>query len=265
MNIVGVIPARYQSTRFPGKPLADICGKPMIWWVYNQVKKVEALSEVYVATDDERIKTECEKYNIKVVMTKDNHPNHIARIHEVSEIIKADLYVCINGDEPLIDDKSISMVVQQAQREKSFFTGAYRILKDPVETLDSGNIKIITNLDDDVVYMSRTPVPFPKGTLLFQYKKYVGIECFTKESLDFFVNTKMGEIEKIEDIDHLRFIENHKILKFRKVDSESLSVDTPKDLEKVREILKTSQNIKISGGVTLYSLYSERFGGRVAA
>ncbi len=240
MNIVGVIPARYESTRFPGKPLADINGKPMIWWVYNQVKKVKELSEVYVATDDERIKVECEKHCIKVVMTKNTHPDHIARVQEVSDKINADLYVCINGDEPLIDEISISKVINEAIENPSFFTGAFRYLSDPAETLDSANIKIVTNKSGEAIYISRCPVPNPKGTLLFKYKKYVGIECFTKESLDYFVSTPMGIIEKIEDIDHLRFIENHKVLKFKEIQSESISVDTQKDLEKVREILKAS-------------------------
>ena len=95
MKIVAVIPARYKSTRLPGKPLADICGKPMIWWVYNQVKKVKEFKDIFVATDDERIKETCEKYNIKVIMTRDNHPDHISRVQEVSEKIEADYYVCI--------------------------------------------------------------------------------------------------------------------------------------------------------------------------
>lgn len=242
MNIVGVIPARYNSTRFPGKPLADICGKPMIWWVYQQVKKVKELSEVFVATDDNRIKKECEKYNIKVLMTRSNHPDHIARIQEVSDIINADMYVCINGDEPLIDNNAISKVIKKALTlKKTFFIGAFRYLTDPAETIDSANIKIVTNKENRAVYVSRTPIPFPKGTLIFKYKKYVGIECFTKEALDFFVNTQKGELEHIEDIDHLRFLENGKSLIFEQIESESISVDTKKDLEKVIQIIKSKE------------------------
>ena len=105
MKIIGVIPARYSSTRFPGKPLADICGKPMLWWVYQQVKKIEAFEQVICAIDDERIQKICEKFNMEYVMTKNNHPEHISRIHEVSEKIKADYYMCINGDEPLISQE----------------------------------------------------------------------------------------------------------------------------------------------------------------
>ena len=98
MKIIGVIPARYKSSRFPGKPLADICGKPMIWWVYQQCKKVEELSEVYVATDDERIFQACQEYSINVLMTSIEHKTGTDRIGEVAEQIPADLYINIQGD-----------------------------------------------------------------------------------------------------------------------------------------------------------------------
>ena len=102
MKLVGVIPARYASTRFPGKPLADICGKPMIWWVYQKASALTEFDELYVATDDERIEKVCKEYNMNVIMTRNDHPNHISRIQEVSEHIKADYYICICGDELLI-------------------------------------------------------------------------------------------------------------------------------------------------------------------
>ena len=124
MKVIGVIPARYKSSRLEGKPLKDICGKPMIWWVYNQVKNVRELSEIFVATDDIRIKNECDKYGVSVLMTRNNHPNHISRVQEVSDKIKADIYVCINGDEPLIDVDSIVKVILAASTERNFFTGA---------------------------------------------------------------------------------------------------------------------------------------------
>lgn len=237
MKIIGIIPARYSSTRFPGKPLADICGKPMLWWVYNQVSKVKRFSDVFVAIDDERIREVCEKYKLKYVMTKDNHPEHISRIHEVSDKIQSDLYVCINGDEPLISPDVIEQVLPKNGEIPPYFSGAMRKLSDPAETIDSANIKIAVNNKNECIYISRTPVPFPKGTLLFNYYKYVGIECFSKQGLDFFVSTPQGRLEIIEDIDHLRFLENHKIISFKEVDSESISVDTPKDLEKVRLLM----------------------------
>lgn len=238
MKIVVVIPARYQSTRFPGKPLADICGKPMIYWVYHNVAKSKKFADVIVATDDDRIATVCQKYDMNYVMTDSNHPNHIARVWEVSNVVKADYYICVNGDEPLIDYKIVEKILPADVGEVEYFRGAFRKLNDPVETIDSANIKLVLTKENRCIYMSRNPVPFPKGTLLFQYYKYVGIECFTKKGLDFFQSSDIGVIEKIEDIDHLRFIENSKPIYFKEINSISISVDTKKDLEKVRIIMK---------------------------
>lgn len=238
MKVLAIIPARYSSTRFPGKPLADICGKPMIWWVYQQVCKAKCFDNVVVAIDDDRIKDVCEEYGIYYVMTRKNHPDHISRVHEVSDRISADIYVCVNGDEPLISPEIIEQTVPKHLPEDFFFSGAVRKLSDPAETIDPANIKVVLTDTGHCIYISRTPVPFPKGTLLFTYNKYVGIECFSKEALDFFVHTPMGSVERVEDIDHLRFLEHGKNLVFKHVDSDSISVDTPKDLEKVRKIIE---------------------------
>lgn len=243
MNIIGIIPARFKSTRFEGKPLADICGKPMIWWVYKQVSQVARFSEVFVAIDDERIRKVCEGLNIKYVMTKDNHPDHIARIQEVSDKVQADLYVCVNGDEPLISPSCIEQALPNEDEPVPFFSGAMRKMTDAAETMDPARIKVVMSDTGRCLYMTRTPAPFPKGTLMFAYNKYIGIECFSKEALDFFVSTPQANLEKIEDIDHLRFLEHGKELSFKYVDSESISVDTPKDLEKVIQLKKKELGI----------------------
>lgn len=248
MKIIGVIPARYSSTRFPGKPLADIFGKPMLWWVYNKVKSIGAFSDVVCAIDDERIVATCERYDMKHVMTRNDHPNHISRVHEVAERIESDYYVCINGDEPLISEECILPVLPHEVRDYGYFCGAMRILTDPAETLDFAKIKVIVTKEGRCLYMSRSPIPYPRGTLAVEYKKYVGVECFNRQALDFFVSNPMGEYEKIEDIDHLRFLENGMPLYFKKVQSESISVDTPKDLEKVKAMLKK----KIESNEILY-------------
>ena len=234
MNIVAVIPARYESTRLPGKPVADICGKPMIWWVYQKVKRIKEFSNVYCAIDDDRIQKVCEEQGIKFIRTSNDHPNHISRIQEVSEKVKSDYYFCINGDEPLILDECIIPVMPDKVLPYPYFGGAMRDLVNPSETIDPAKIKLVVSETGRCLYMSRIPVPYPKGTLDVQYKKYVGVECFNKQALDFFVNTKMGSIERIEDIDHLRFLENGIDLHFSMVKSDSISVDTPKDLDYVR-------------------------------
>lgn len=234
MRLIAIIPARYQSTRFPGKPLADICGKPMLWWVYSRIKDINVFMDVVCAIDDERIRIVCEKLNINYIMTDNNHPNHISRLQEVSNKIEADYYICINGDEPLISEKCILPVIPKQLAEEPYFGGAMRNLTDPVEVIDPTNIKLVTTNMGKCIYMSRMPVPYPKGTSLMTYRKYVGVECFNKRALDLFVSLNMGVIEKLEDIDHLRFLENGIDLLFTIVESDSISVDTPKDLEFVR-------------------------------
>ena len=117
MKIVGVIPARYGSSRFPGKPLADICGKPMLWWVYQQAKKVQELDNIYIATDDSRIADLCDHYGMNYVMTGE-HSTHIARVHELSTKVDADYYVNVNGDEPLIEPDTIRAIIPEETSDK---------------------------------------------------------------------------------------------------------------------------------------------------
>lgn len=149
MKVIGVIPARYKSSRFPGKPLADICGKPMIWWVYNQTLKAEALSEVYVATDDERIKEACDKYGINVIMTSDTHKTGTDRIGEVARKILADLYVNIQGDEPMIEPETISKAVYPFYDNPDLqVTNLMTKIKDPVDVVNFSVPKVINNADN---------------------------------------------------------------------------------------------------------------------
>lgn len=238
MNIIGVIPARFKSTRFPGKPLADLCGKPMIWWTYEAARRANDLSQLVVATDDDRIIETCQLYKIPTIMTAENHPNHINRVWEVSEKIEGDLYVCINGDEPLTSPENIKSVIPDYYDQTSlYFGGLMRVLNNPVEAMDFSNIKVVVNKNNECIYMSRALIPFPKGSITYNVKKFVGIECFNKIALDFFVNSDMGILEKIEDIDHLRFLENHAIMHMTEIETDSISVDSPSDLEKVKKIL----------------------------
>lgn len=238
MKVIAVIPARYASTRLPGKPLIDICGEPMIYRVYNNLSKSKKFQDIIVATDDNRIVDVCKSKKMNYILTDENHPNHISRVWEISNIVSADYYICVNGDEPLLDYKNVESIIPKKIGDVKYFLGAYRYLTDPVETMDTANIKVITDKNDRGIYLSRNVVPFPKNSIMFKYKKYVGIECFTKEGLDIFQKNTKGFLENIEDIDHLRFIENGYEIYFKEIDSNSISVDTIKDLEKVRKIFK---------------------------
>ena len=236
MKVIGVIPARYGSSRFPGKPLQDICGKPMLWWVYHQALKVKGLQDVYVATDDGRIEELCKKNNMNVVMTGE-HSTHIARIHEFSTKIQADYYVNINGDEPLIEASTISAIIPEEASDQPKVFGLMKVLKDPVELMDPTNIKVVANKHGVAMYISRSPIPNPYKTILFEYKKAIGVECWNQAALELFVSSEPGIMEQIEDLVALRFFENGCPMKYTLVESNSLSVDTPKDLEKVRLIM----------------------------
>lgn len=243
MKIIGVIPARYKSSRFPGKPLADICGKPMIWWVYQQVKKVEEINEVYVATDDQRIFEACEQEKLKVIMTSDSCPTHLERLYEFSTKIDADFYININGDEPLIESKCIKDLIPNGiDPSDDYIANGMMILNDPIDAIDSSKIKVAVDMQGYCMYMARSPIPFPKGRGDYQLKKFVGVQCYTKKALNFINETKRGFLEGVEDIDEFRFLENGHKIKMILTEANTLAVDTPKDLEKVRKII--SERIK---------------------
>ena len=218
MKCIGIIPSRYKSSRFEGKPLADICGKPMVWWVYNQAKKVKELDDVFVATDDTRIADVCKQYDIKFVMTSNEHKTPTDRIHEVSTKIEADYYISINGDEPLIESETIRSCIPTEKKGNCYVANLMTTIKDPVQAMDPTNLKIVTNDEGSGVYISRAPIPFPKGSMDFNYKKHVGVYAFDKEALNFYHNTKRGKLESIEDIDLLRFIENDVNVEFIEAD-----------------------------------------------
>jgi len=238
LKIIGVIPARYASTRLPGKPLADIHGKPMIWWVYEQVKQVTEFNEIYIATDDERIRNVCENFGAKVVMTTSDCSCMIDRLWEVSNIIQADYYVAVNGDEPMLEPSVIrSILPKSTDISKPVVGGLVRNFTDPVQVIDPANIKIVVGEGGYGIYCSRSPVPYPHKTTQFAYKKYVGVELFNKQALDFYMSHEQTEIEKIEDLGSIRFFDHGIRIHYTQVESTSLSVDTERDLEYVRKAL----------------------------
>lgn len=240
MKVIAIIPARYRSTRFPAKPLADICGKPMIWWVHRQLKLAQGINEVYVATDDTRISDVCEQYGIQFIMTSEEHPTHLDRLAEVAQKIEADFYININGDEPLMMPEYVEKLLPTAKVDpKSFyFANAMTKIKKPVEVNDVSRIKIATDNESNALYLARTPIPYPKASSDFDYMKFVGIQCFSRSALLFCGETPRGRIEGIEDIDEYRFLENGKKMKMVEIPAETLSVDTQTDLKVVRAVIE---------------------------
>lgn len=247
MKIIGVIPARYKSSRFPGKPLVDICGKPMIWWVYQQCKKVEDFSEIYVATDDQLIFEKCKELRIEVVMTSDKHQTGTDRIGEVSRKISSDLVVNIQGDEPLLEPKTIRAAITPFYENPNLqVTNLMTKIKDPIDVVNFTVPKVITNKDGIGIYLTRSASPYPKGSLDYSYYKQVCVYGFKPDALRFFCEygEKFGKakIEAVEDIEILRFIENGYKVQYIEVESDTVAVDTPNDLEKVRRILNNNED-----------------------
>jgi 3-deoxy-manno-octulosonate cytidylyltransferase (CMP-KDO synthetase) len=235
MKTVGIIPARYASTRLPGKPLKDICGHPMIWWVYHRVCGIKEISEVYVATDDLRIATVCKENAIPFLMTANTHKTGAHRLQEVSDKIPADFYLQLNGDEPLINIEAIKAAIpNEVLQEKEFGTNIITEIDDPAQVLDASNIKVVFDVNMNALYMSRTPIPYPFKSLDFKYYKHVGIIGYNKKMLDFYKYSQPGSFELIEGIDTLRFLDYGKQLKLSIVPNcHTLSVDTQKDLDLV--------------------------------
>lgn len=242
MKIIGVIPARYKSSRFPGKPLADICGKPMIWWVYSQCLKVEEFESVYVATDDDRIFDACTDLGINVIMTSDSHLTGTDRIGEAARKVNADLIVNIQGDEPLLEPETIRAAIMPFFENKDLqITNLMTKIKNPVDVVNCTVPKVITNKEGKGIYLTRSTSPYPKGKIDFDYYKQVCVYGYKPEALQFYCEygKKYGKakIESIEDIEILRFIENGYYVQYIEVDSNTVAVDTPNDLEKVRKII----------------------------
>lgn len=240
MKIIGIIPARYKSSRFPGKPLCDIHGKPMIWWVYQAAKKVTTFDEVYVATDDDKIRAACKSFSFKVVMTSDRHPTGTDRVGEVAKKIKAELYVNIQGDEPLLEPITIEQAILPFIKGKLDFsvTNLMTEIKKPAELIDVNVPKVAVNEKGNAIFLSRFPIPYPKVTSKIRYFKQVCVYAFTPAALNKFCVLKRGALECSEDIELLRFIENGINVRMIEIKQKPMSVDTPNDLELVREILK---------------------------
>lgn len=249
MKIIAVIPARYESSRFPGKPLADICGKPMIWWVYNQCKKVEEIDDVYVATDSDIIFNECTSLGMNVIMTSDKHKTGTDRVGEVAEKMEADLIVNVQGDEPLLEPDTIrSAILPFYENPDLQITNLMTKIKDPVDVVNFTVPKVITNKDGIGVYLTRATAPYPKGSIGYSYYKQVCVYGFKPEALRFFCEygKKYGKAkaEEVEDIEILRFIENGYKVQYIEVESGTVAVDTPNDLIKVRSLVEAEQSLK---------------------
>lgn len=240
MKILGVIPARYASTRFPGKPLIDINGKSMINRVYEQAGKATTLSKVVIATDDKRIFNHVKTFGGEVLMTSEDHQNGTSRCLEVLEKLNEsyDAVVNIQGDEPYIEPSQIDKVSSLFARPETQIGTLAKKINSANELFDQNVVKLVFNNQNIALYFSRQTIPMmrdlPKEEWLSQYDfyKHIGIYGYRTDVLKEISHLKPGKIEMAEKLEQLRWLENSYQIKVDITDSESIAVDTPEDLLK---------------------------------
>lgn len=242
-QIAAIIPARYQASRFPGKPLAMIAGKTMIERVHEQCKKVKGLDRVIVATDDERIKAEVERFGGEYVMTRSDHPTGTDRLAEVAnKLPEIDVIVNVQGDEPLIDPKAVEQVFAPFLQDHTLQMGtlAWNITVEE-ETFSQNVVKVVVDRNDFALYFSRLPIPFYRDDRSFAERKYlghVGLYVYSRDCLLKIAALTPTPLETSETLEQLRALENGVPIKVSYVESRSLAVDLPEDVEKVERALK---------------------------
>tara|TARA_R110001592_G_scaffold248308_1_gene510611 strand:- start:86854 stop:87597 length:744 start_codon:yes stop_codon:yes gene_type:complete len=240
LSVLGVIPARYQSSRFEGKPLVPINGIPMIKRTYTQVIKSELLTDVIVATEDQRIVDYCQSENIPVMMTSDQCLTGTDRLVEVGANKDYDFYINIQGDEPVIDPSVISQLVTEFQKygEKYLAYNLYKVIDDQTEINSKTIIKVIVNQHDELMYMSRLPIPYSNSNRVSVFKQQIPVYGFTKKALKVFAQKNKTLNEQFEDIELLRFVDMGYRLKMSETFAHSIAVDVPSDVQKVERFLK---------------------------
>lgn len=240
MKFACVIPARYASTRLPGKPLADIAGKPMIQRVYEQVAKAKKPALVIVATDDQRVFDKVESFGGMALMTQPNHPTGTDRLAEVaSHHQDVDVIINVQGDEPLIDadviDQLADLFLEDADLQMA--TVASPLLEEEYD--EPSAVKVICNKQGDAMYFSRSLIPYPRHAFINPPMKHVGIYAYRRQFLLDYAKMDPTPAEETESLEQLRALENGYAIRVIKTDKRFVGVDTPEDLERINAIFST--------------------------
>jgi len=243
-RVVGIIPARYASTRLPGKPLMDICGKPMVQHVYERTSKAAVLDKVVVATDDGRIKEAVLDFGGEVVMTSKDHQTGTDRLAEAAKDIEADVIVNVQGDEPLIAPEMIEEAVRPLLNNEEVVMGTLKKrIKDLTELKNPNLVKVVTDQNDYALYFSRAAIPFLREDKEgIDFYKHIGLYAYQKEFLLDFAQMESTTLEQMESLEQLRALENGYRIKVVETKYSSIGVDTEEDLVKVREMMEEIQN-----------------------
>ena len=241
MKIIGVIPARYKSSRFPGKPLADICGKPMIQHVYERVGSVSELEGLYVATDDERIFDAVKSFGGNVVMTSPVHSCGTDRLAECAEkllLCNEDIVLNVQGDEPLVEPQMVRDLIHIFDNT-AVYMGTLKKKLDSDEDIQNQNVvKVVTDRNGDALYFSRSRIPFVRNAGFSDVYKHVGMYGYTVRFLKEYSHMQKMPLELTESLEQLRVLEMGLKIRVAETNCETIGVDTPKDLERVRQYMK---------------------------
>ncbi|MEO6523133.1 MAG: 3-deoxy-manno-octulosonate cytidylyltransferase [Mucilaginibacter sp.] len=244
MKILGIIPARYASTRFPGKPLVDIAGKSMIQRVYEQAKKCATLTEVIVATDDERIFNHVQQFGGVAVMTADTHQSGTDRCAEVAQQHpEYQVIINIQGDEPFIEPEQIDKVASCFTEDGTQLATLVKKIQTTEELYNFSSPKVILNKNSEAIYFSRSPLPHVRGhepqqwLYHYTYYKHIGIYGYRSDILQQVTLLPVSSLEKAESLEQLRWIENGYRIKVAETELETYAIDTPEDLKKLLKSL----------------------------
>ena len=230
---VGLIPARWSSSRFEGKPLALINGIPMIQRVYDLACQVKQLDTVVVLTDDDRIVDYCSKNEIRCIVVEENVRSGTDRCAKALELLDGDIFVNIQGDEPLLNPDAVDRLISE---HRNGVSNAYVYVNNDDKLLDKNVVKTITDMNSNAIYYSRLPIPYQQKEQA-PFKQQLGLYCFDRHMLKIFPSLLVGDNEKAESVEMLRYIENGYAVNMVEVEDEGLSVDTIEDLKKVEEFL----------------------------
>lgn len=241
MKIYGIIPARYNSTRFPGKPLALICGKPMIQWVYETVKKITKIDDVIVATDDRRIEEAVKLFKGKVIMTSKNHQCGSDRINECAEILKLnddDIVINIQGDEPLIKEEMILDLLTAFEQSDVYMATLKKEIQNSEEIDNPNVVKVITDLDENAIYFSRYSIPYDRNHMSnIKRYKHIGLYGYKRFFLRKFSEMPKSNLEISESLEQLRVLENGFSIKVIETKWQTIGVDSPEQIQEVEKFL----------------------------
>lgn len=240
-NVIGVIPARYGSSRFPGKVLAEIAGKPMIQWVYQQASQSQILDQLIIAVDDPRVLKCVEEFGGKAVMTEAGHPSGTDRIAEAVEKIQTDIVVNIQGDQPLIDPNMIDEAVQPLLEDRTVQISTIKTKISEEEFSDPAVVKVVVDENDFALYFSRSLIPYPRDKVAVNVYEHVGLYVYRKDFLLMISKMPQSYLERIEMLEQLRVLEHGykiKVIETKSKHAAGVSVDTPEDIARVEKFLE---------------------------